>query len=77
MVSRGGGEAPGAERGAPSGRGRRWLWLLLLPFAALLVPPVYAHEAPHLWGIPFFYWYQAVWLLITAGITAFVYRRMR
>ena len=62
----------------PSARGRRgWLWLLLLPFAALLVPPVYAHETPHLWGIPFFYWYQAVWLIITAGITTLVYRRMR
>ncbi|MGH2909503.1 MAG: DUF3311 domain-containing protein [Solirubrobacteraceae bacterium] len=57
--------------------GRGWLWLLLLPFAALLVPPIYAHETPHLWGIPFFYWYQAVWLLITAGITTFVYRRTR
>jgi hypothetical protein len=64
----------GREPSANAGRG--WLWLLLLPFAALLVPPIYAHETPHLWGIPFFYWYQAVWLIITAAITAFVYRRM-
>lgn len=68
--------------GEPAGRvrpraNRGWLWLLLLPFAALLVPPLYAHESPHLWGIPFFYWYQAVWLLITAGITMFVAARMR
>jgi hypothetical protein len=67
----------GEVRDAPPGRGHGWMWLLLLPFAALLVPPLYAHEAPHLWGIPFFYWYQAVWLIITAGITTFVYRRMR
>ena len=68
-----------AARGQGAGRaqGRGWLWLLLLPFAALLVPPIYAHETPHLWGIPFFYWYQAVWLLITAAITTIVYRRMR
>ncbi|HLI58069.1 MAG TPA: DUF3311 domain-containing protein [Solirubrobacteraceae bacterium] len=66
-------------RGAPAagGRGRGSMWLLLLPFAALLVPPLYAHETPHLWGIPFFYWYQGVWLIVTAGITTFVYRRMR
>jgi len=65
----------GRESSATGGRG--WLWLLLLPFAALLVPPLYAHESPHLWGIPFFYWYQGVWLIITAGITTVVYRRMR
>ena len=64
-------------REAPTGRGRAWTWLLLVPFAALLVPPLYAHETPHLWGIPFFYWYQAVWLIITAAITMFVYRRTR
>ena len=58
-------------------RGRGAMWLLLLPFAALLVPPLYAHETPHIWGIPFFYWYQAVWLIITAGITTLVYRRLR
>ena len=69
----------GLSQGTPARAtgARRWMWLLLLPFAALLVPPIYAHETPHLWGIPFFYWYQAVWLLLTAVITTFVYRRMR
>jgi hypothetical protein len=71
------GDRPRQRQHAAAGGRRGWLWLLLLPFAALLVPPLYAHESPHLWGIPFFYWYQAVWLIITAGITTFVYRRMR
>lgn len=68
----------GQERGAAPPRSRRaaW-WLLLLPFAALLYPPLYAHANPHIWGIPFFYWYQAVWLAITAGITTLVYRWTR
>lgn len=74
-----GGDRLAREQAAqPQARaGRAWMWLLLLPFAALMVPPLYAHESPHLWGIPFFYWYQAVWLLITAAITTFVHRRMR
>ncbi|HEY3726299.1 MAG TPA: DUF3311 domain-containing protein [Solirubrobacteraceae bacterium] len=61
----------------PARSARRWYWLLLLPFAALLYPPLYAHDAPHLFGIPFFYWYQGVWLILTAGITTLVYRRTR
>ena len=55
----------------------RWYWLLLLPFLALLYPPLYSHLTPRIFGIPFFYWYQAVWLIITAAITTFVYRRTR
>ncbi|HUA03418.1 MAG TPA: DUF3311 domain-containing protein [Solirubrobacteraceae bacterium] len=57
--------------------GRYWYWLLLLPFLALLYPPLYAHLSPRIFGIPFFYWYQAVWLAVTAAITTFVYRRTR
>lgn len=53
---------------------RRWLWLLVLPFAGLLVPPAYAFDRPTVIGIPFFYWYQILWLLITALITTAVYR---
>jgi Protein of unknown function (DUF3311) len=77
-MAEGGDRMPqGVRTAARGGRRRGWLWLLVLPFAALLVPPIYAHETPHLWGIPFFYWYQAVWLIITAAITALVYRRIR
>ena len=56
---------------------QHWYWLLLLPFLALLYPPLYAHDTPRIFGIPFFYWYQAVWLVVTAAITTFVYRRTR
>jgi hypothetical protein len=66
------GESTGAGRS-----GRAWYWLLLLPFLALLYPPLYAHLTPRVFGIPFFYWYQAVWLAITAAITTLVYRRTR
>ena len=51
-----------------------WLLLLLLPYLGLLYPPIYARVEPALWGIPFFIWYQFLWVFITVGITALVYR---
>jgi len=44
-----------------------------LPFVALLIP-FYLRLEPSLYGIPFFYWYQFVWLGISAAITWLVYR---
>jgi Protein of unknown function (DUF3311) len=56
---------------------RRWYLLLLLPFAGLLYPPLYSTEDPQLFGFPFFYWYQFVWVPVTAVLTYFVYRKTR
>jgi len=65
----------GAER-----RGRRknrwkswWNLLLLIPFAGTLWVPSYNALAPLWHGIPFFYWYQFLWILISALLTAIVY----
>ena len=49
------------------------LWLLIIPFIVLLIPPIYNHVDPTLFGIPFFYWFQLAWVIITAIITAIVY----
>jgi Protein of unknown function (DUF3311) len=55
-------------------RRRSWILLLLLiPFIALLYPPFYNFKEPTFIGIPFFYWFQLLWVLITAVITAIVY----
>jgi len=58
-------------------RGRRpsrhWLWLLLIPWIAMVWVSSYNRVDPQLWGFPFFYWYQLLWVLISAVITAFVY----
>lgn len=54
-----------------------WLWLLALPFAALLFPALYARNDPAFAGLPFFYWYQFAWLLISALLTALVYAKTR
>ncbi len=57
----------------PRTASRAWYVLLLLPFIGLLWPPFYAKENPRLAGFPFFYWYQFLWVLLGAGITALVY----
>jgi hypothetical protein len=52
-------------------------WLLLVPVLGLAFPAIYARQDPVLFGFPFFYWYQFVWLFVSAGITALVYRLTR
>lgn len=55
-------------------RRRPWLLILLLiPFIGVLWPPFYNSYQPDFIGIPFFYWYQLLWILITAALTAIVY----
>jgi hypothetical protein len=46
---------------------------LLVPFVAVLWVPFYASGTPVVLGFPFFYWYQFLWILISALLTAFVY----
>ena len=57
----------------PSPLRRLWYILLLLQFPAVLVPAFYARATPELWGFPFFYWYQLLWVIIAAVLTAIVY----
>lgn len=53
---------------------RRWfLLLLVIPFIALLWPPFYNTYDPTFMGIPFFYWYQMLWIILTAVLTTIVY----
>jgi hypothetical protein len=43
--------------------------LLIIPCAGLALVPIYSRETPRLWGWPFFYWYQMMWVLITPAMT--------
>lgn len=55
-------------------KGVRWLLILLiLPFIAMLWPPFYNYTQPEFIGIPFYYWFQLLWIIITGIITAIVY----
>lgn len=49
--------------------------LLFLVIAAVaLWVPLYNRAEPSLFGIPFFYWFQTVWILAAAAATALAYR---
>ena len=56
---------------------RWWLLLLLIPFVALLWVPFYNRLDPVIFDIPFFYWYQFVWVILTSVIIVFVDTRTR
>jgi hypothetical protein len=63
------------ENGAkPRGSWSRWNLLLAVPFIALLWVPFYNALEPTLWGIPFFYWYQFLWVLLTSAVIIWVRR---
>lgn len=49
-------------------------WLLLLPYVAVLWVPFFNRADPALFGIPFFYWYQLLWIVLCAVIIGIVYR---
>lgn len=52
----------------------RWARLLLLiPFVAVLWVPFYNSADPALFGVPFFYWYQLLWIPLTALVVSAVY----
>ena len=56
---------------------RAWYALLALPFAGTLLPALYNHAAPALFGLPFFYWYQLAWVLLTSALLGIVVMKTR
>jgi hypothetical protein len=51
-----------------------WIYLLfLLPYVAMLWVPSYNRIEPVLFGFPFFYWYQLMWVLICALLIGIAY----
>ncbi len=50
-----------------------WYLLFIIQFVATLWPPFFNRAEPYWLGVPFFYWYQLLWVLIGAVLTAIVY----
>jgi hypothetical protein len=50
-----------------------WYLLFLVQFVAVLWPPFYNAAEPYFIGIPFFYWYQLLWVILGAILTAIVH----
>jgi hypothetical protein len=56
--------------------GKGWSWarlLLVLPFLGILSVPFYNSVEPTLLSVPFFYWYQMLWILLCAAAVTIVY----
>jgi Protein of unknown function (DUF3311) len=50
-----------------------WYLLFIIELVVVLWPPFYNKAEPYWIGIPFFYWYQLLWVLIAAVFNATVY----
>lgn len=65
------------ERDPGATRARAWRrdvpLLLIVPYIGVLWVSSYTSIAPEVWGIPFFYWYQFLWIGIGAVVTVVVY----
>ena len=63
------------ETATKARRRRRWWYLLFLAqLGAIVWPPFYNKAEPAFAGIPFFYWYQFVWIPVTSLLIWLVYR---
>ncbi|MGW3631535.1 DUF3311 domain-containing protein [Streptomyces sp. NPDC005122] len=47
---------------------------LIAPFVAMLWVGSYAKVDPAFVGIPFFYWYQMLWVLLSTALTVTAYQ---
>jgi hypothetical protein len=56
---------------------RAWYLLLIVPLLGVLIPTIYNTRDPELAGIPFFYWYQMLWIPLGVLITVLVYVKTR
>jgi hypothetical protein len=57
----------------PRPAARFWRVLLLVPVLAVLAVPIFNRTAPALWGFPFFYWYQMLWVILCSGTAGLVF----
>jgi hypothetical protein len=67
------GESAMATESKKSGGWSWWYLLFVLEFVVALWPPFYNKVEPTLIGIPFFYWFQLLWVFVSAAFTAVVY----
>ena len=69
---------PRRTDGAPVRSDRSpWNWLLLVPIVVPLLVPVFNRVEPTLFGWPFFYWVQLLFVGLGVLTTVLVYRATR
>lgn len=58
-----------------SRRQKRWYLLLATPWLSTFWVASYNRVEPALFGMPFFYWYQLLWVIISSVLVAIVFKR--
>ena len=54
---------------------RHWIRIFfVLPFIAMLWVSTYNRLTPQLFGFPFFYWYQLLWVIVSAALAGLIYK---
>ncbi len=63
----------------PTGGRARQRWVLLLVPAVIvpLIVPINNSVNPELAGIPFFYWFQYLWIIVSSVLIGIVYFAVR
>lgn len=51
-----------------------WYVILFVPFFTAICVPLYNRVEPSLYGIPFFYWFQFVLIVVAAVVTGAAYK---
>ncbi|GAA2047036.1 hypothetical protein GCM10009839_59790 [Catenulispora yoronensis] len=46
---------------------------VIAPFVATLYVPIYDKDKPEVAGFPFFFWWQLLWVAVTAGLMGLAY----
>ncbi|MGY0069686.1 DUF3311 domain-containing protein [Streptomyces sp. QTS137] len=68
-------QAPDSSRGPVVTPARVVIGVCLAaPFVAMLWVGSYARTDPTFIGIPFFYWYQMLWVLVSTALTVIAYK---
>jgi hypothetical protein len=63
-----------ATPSGPVARSHPLRLLLILPYIAMLWVSSYNRTSPELFGFPFFYWYQLLWVIVAAALAGIVYK---
>ncbi len=63
------------QKRTPPRLGWQGLIYLSIPCIAVLAVPLYNRGSPSLFGIPFFYWWQIVWVPLSGVFLFLAYRR--
>ena len=50
---------------------------VIVPFVAVLWVPIYDKDKPEVAGFPFFFWWQLLWVAVTAGLMGLAYYVVR